>query len=158
MAPSKSAQAVEALLAPVIEALGYELVDVWLGSEFGRRVLRILVDRPGGITIGECADLSREIAPHLDVADLIQGSYTLEVSSPGIQRPLKRARDFERFRGEKLVVRASSPIDGRRTFRGLNKGIDTEGQLVVEDLETHRTYYIALADVREAKLDPDIRF
>jgi len=158
MPPSKNAQALEALLAPVIESLGYELVDVWLGSELGRRVLRILADRPGGITLGECADLSREIAPHIDVADLIQGSYSLEVSSPGIQRPLNRARDFDRFRGEKVVVRTSNPIEGRKTFRGTNKGIDAEGRVVVEDTETRKAYFIALSEVREANLDPEIRF
>ena len=158
MSPSKNAQALEALLAPVIDSLGYELVDVWLGSEFGRRVLRIRADRPGGITLGECAGLSREIAPHLDVADLIQGTYSLEVSSPGIQRPLKRARDFDRFRGERVVVRTSTAIEGRKTFRGTNKGIDSEGRVVVEDAETRRAYSIELAQVREANLDPEIRF
>lgn len=158
MAGTKRTEALEALLTPVIEGLGYELVDLQFRSENRRRVLRLLVDRLGGITLDECVGLSREIGPHLDVADLIPGSYVLEVSSPGIQRPLRRARDYERFRGEKVVVRTRELVEGRRTFRGENLGLDQGDTLVVADRETDRRYRIPLGTIREAHLDPDIRF
>ena len=158
METTKTIQTVETLLRPVVEDLGYELVDLQLKTDHGRRVLRLLVDRPGGITLGECASLSREVNPHLEVADPIRGSYVLEVSSPGIQRPLKRREDFERFRGERVVVRTVEIIEGRKTFRGMNLGLDDQGHLAVEDRETGRCYAIPLGRVIEARLDPDIRF
>jgi ribosome maturation factor RimP len=151
-------QALAAMLCPVIEDLGYEFVDLHLKTEHGRQVLRLLVDRPGGITLGECATLSREVSPHLDVSDPLRGNYVLEVSSPGIQRPLKRTEDFERFRGEQVVVKTGKLIDGRKTFRGTNLGLDTQGSLMIEDRETGRSFAISLDDVLRAHLDPEIRF
>lgn len=158
MAATTKIQDLEVLLKPVVEGLGYELVDLQLRTERGRLVLRLLVDRPGGITLDECAGLSREVSPHLDVADPIRGRYVLEVSSPGIRRPLKRARDFERFQGEKLVVRTHEPVQGRKTFRGRNLGVDGQQNLRVEDAETQEHHVIPLAAIREACLDPEIRF
>ncbi|MHB8764708.1 MAG: ribosome maturation factor RimP [Deferrisomatales bacterium] len=155
---AKTQTAVESLLEPVISALGYELVDAQVGLVGRRVVIRLLVDRPGGITLGECAELSREVGPHLDVADLLHGSYALEVSSPGIQRPVKRAADFERFRGERVLIRTHELVDGRKTFRGENLGLDTDGNLVVDDRETRRRHTVLLTNIREAHLDPEIRF
>ena len=158
METTKTIQTVETLLRPVVEDLGYEFVDLQLKTDHGRRVLRLLVDRPGGITLGECASLSREVNPHLEVADPIRGRYVLEVSSPGIQRPLKRVADFERFRGERVVVRTTETVEGRKTFRGINLGLDDHGDLALEDAETRRCYAIPLTRVVEARLDPEIRF
>lgn len=157
-ANTKQSASVAATLAPVIEAAGLELVDVCVRPEGGRLVVRLLVDRPGGITLSECASLSREAGPHLDVADLFPGAYALEVSSPGIQRPLKSARDFERFRGERVLVRTRELVDGRKTFRGENLGITADGSLEVDDREFRRRYVIAFANIREAHLDPELRF
>jgi ribosome maturation factor RimP len=158
MERAKTLQAIEALLLPPIEGLGYELVDVQLRSEQGRLVLRLLVDRPGGITLQECAGVSREVGPHLEVADLIPSRYVLEVSSPGVRRPLRRADDFRRFEGERVVVRTRETIDGRKTFRGLNCGLDESGRLVVDDRDTGRSHTIPLGTVREAHLDPELPF
>lgn len=158
MAATKRTEALEALLTPVVEGLGYEIVDLQLRSEHGRRVLRLLADRPGGITVDECVRLSREVSPHLEVADPIPGSYVLEVSSPGIQRPLRKPRDFERFRGERVVVRTREPVGGRRTFRGTILGLDDPDHLLVEDAESGTRHRIPLAALREAHLDPEIRF
>ena len=108
---------VDAAVRPAVEGLGYELVDLQLGSEYGRWVLRLLVDRPGGITLQECAQISREVSPHLDVADAIPSRYALEVSSPGVRRPLKRAQDFDRFLGEKIAVRTREAYGVRFTER-----------------------------------------
>lgn len=158
MERAKTIQAIESVLRPPIEGLGYELVDVQLRSEHGRMVLRLLVDRPGGITLQECVGVSREVAPHLDVADLIPSRYSLEVSSPGIQRPLRRASDFQRFQDQRVEVRCREAVDGRKTFRGLNRGLDESGKLLVDDRDTGRRHAIPLALVREAHLDPDIEF
>ena len=158
MERAKTLQAIEALLRPPVEGLGYELVDVQLRSELGRLVLRALVDRPGGITLQECVGLSREIGPHLEVADLIPSRYVLEVSSPGIQRPLRRGEDFRRFCGERVVVRTREAIDGRKTFRGVIKSLDEAGRLVVDDRQTGKSHTIPLGTVREAHLDPELRF
>lgn len=158
MSSIQSARKIEDLLAPVVDALGYELVDVRLGTEFGRLTVRLLVDRPGGITVGECAEISREVGPHLEVADLIDRRYVLEVSSPGIQRPLKKAADFLRFQGERVIVKTSKPITNRKTFRGTNRGLDADGHIVVDDPETGQSYRIPLVDLRDARLDPELRF
>lgn len=158
MERAKTIEAIEELLRPPVEGLGYELVAVQLGSEQGRLVLRLLVDRPGGITLGECVGISREVGPHLDVADLIPSRYALEVSSPGIQRPLRRVQDYERFRGERVVVRTREAVDGRKTFRGINRGPGEDGLLMVDDRDTGRRHAIPLVQVREAHLDPDLPF
>jgi ribosome maturation factor RimP len=155
---TKTIQAIEAVLRPPIEGLGYELVAVQLRPEVGRLVLRLLVDRPGGITLKECAGISREVGPHLDVADLIRSHYALEVSSPGIQRPLVREQDYERFRDQRVVLKTREAVDGRKTFRGINRGLDGEGRVVVDDRDTGRRHAVPLVKVREAHLDPEIQF
>jgi len=151
-------RAVEQLLSPAAEDLGYELVDVQLHTDRGRRVFRVLVDRPGGITLDECVRLSREMSPHLEVADPIPGAYVMEVSSPGVQRPLRRAEDFERFRDQRVVVLTREAVEGRKTFRGINRGMDNEGNLTVDDAETKRSYTVSLDQVRKAHLDPELPF
>ena len=154
-----SREDIENLLRPVVEGSGYELVQLQLRTEQGRLVLRLLVDRPGGITLKECAALSREISPHLEVADPIRGAYVLEVSSPGIRRPLTRPEDFGRFAGERVVVRTREPVVGKRkTFRGINRGLDGPDHVVVEAPQTGERYRIPLELIREAHLDPEIRF
>lgn len=157
MDAKESSKAIERLLGPVVEDLGYELVELQLRPEAGHLVLRLLVDRPGGITVEECARLSREVGPHLDVADLIPRRYVLEVSSPGVRRPLKRPEDFERFRGERVEVHTIELLDARKTFRGLNLGPDGEGNLVVEEGPDKRTV-IPLSNLRRANLDPELKF
>ncbi|NTU59892.1 MAG: ribosome maturation factor RimP [Deltaproteobacteria bacterium] len=152
-----SSKAIERLLEPVVEDLGYELVDLQLRPEAGRLVLRLLVDRPGGITLDECARLSREVGPHLDVADLIPRRYVLEVSSPGVYRPLKRPEDFERFRGERIEVHTHELLDARKTFRGVNLGPDGGGNLLVEEGPEKQTA-IPFSNVRRANLDPELKF
>lgn len=148
----------EELLRPVAEDLGYELVDVQLASDRGRRVFRVLVDRPGGITLDECVRLAREMSPHLEVADPIPGAYVMEVSSPGVQRPLRRREEFERFRDQRVVVYTRTAVEGRKTFRGVNRGVDDAGTVTVEDTEAKRSYALPLEQVRKAHLDPKLPF
>ena len=151
-------KAADELLRPVVEGMGYELVEVRVLNEQGRWVLRLMADREGGITLDECARLSREVAPHLDVADVIPYRYNLEVSSPGIRRPLVRREDFVRFAGERLMVRTRQGIDGRKRFRGTGRGLDEKERLIVEPDEGGEAWRIPLEWIEEAKLDPEIKF
>ncbi len=98
------------------------------------------------------------MSPHLEVADPIPGAYVMEVSSPGVQRPLRHAKDFERFRDQQVVVRTREAVEGRKTFRGVNRGMDDDGNLTVDDAETKRSYTISLDLVREAHLNPKLPF
>ena len=102
-----------------VEELGYELVDLeWAGSS-GRPLIRIRIDRPdagpGGVTVDDCARVSRALEPWLDELERLPERYVLEVSSPGVDRPLRRARDFERFAGKKVAVKGPTPLAGRAT-------------------------------------------
>ena len=94
------------LLEPSISALGYELVAVELAGSGPDRVLRVYIDHPDGITVDDCADASRQVSAVLDVEDPISGSYVLEVSSPGLDRPLVKVADFERFKGSLVKLRS----------------------------------------------------
>jgi ribosome maturation factor RimP len=115
---------IERLLAPSLEAMGYEIVRVQLS---GGRVptLQVMAERIDGapVTLDDCTAVSRTASALLDVEDPLQGSYTLEVSSPGIDRPLVRAKDFERFAGFEVRAETAVPFDGRRRFRGRLLGI-----------------------------------
>jgi len=117
----KIAERVTACAGPLIEDLGFELVDVVFLAERGRWVLRIYVDAEGGITLDDCALVSRELGVLMDVEDLIPHEYVLEVSSPGLNRPLRKARDFAAAVGRKVKVRLRRPVEGRRNFTGVLK-------------------------------------
>ena len=112
------------LIEPVLAETGFELVDVEYLSEHGRMVLRIYVDKEGGITLDECARVSREVGDLIDIKNFIQHEYVLEVSSPGLNRPLKKEKDFLRAVGKKVKVRMTVPVSGRRRFTGHLKKIE----------------------------------
>ena len=105
-------------LLPLIEEEGLELVELDLVGKPPHYILRIFVDKVGGVNVGECAALSRKISDHLDTEDLINGSYTLEVSSPGLERPLLSLDDFRRKVGEKVKVNLKSSVDGKEEIKG----------------------------------------
>lgn len=130
----EQAAKVEAMIAPVIEAMGYELVRVQIAG--GQSVtLQVMAERPDGkaMTVDDCADISRTVSALLEVEDPITGPYRLEVSSPGIDRPLVKVRDFERFAGNRVRIEAGEMIDGRRRFIGALKGVRGETVVVVLD-------------------------
>jgi ribosome maturation factor RimP len=112
----------ESLVEPVVTGQGYELVDVEFKNELGAWILRVYIDKPGSeerVGLDDCASVSRELSAVLDVDDTIQGHYSLEVSSPGLNRPLKKESDFARFVGKKAKIRTRHPIgDSRRNFSG----------------------------------------
>lgn len=123
------------LVAPVIEGLGFELVRLRLmGGK--TRVLQIMADRPeGGIDVEDCATISTAVSAVLDVADPIEDNYVLEVSSPGIDRPLTRLKDFDTWADYEARVETAELIDGRRRFRGILRG--TEGDEILIEIEDH---------------------
>ncbi len=110
---------IEHLVEPILDDMGIELVDVEYHSGQGKRLLRIYADRPTGITLDDCAMVSREIGHVLDVSDIFQHQYILEVSSPGLDRPLKKETDFIQAVGRKIKVKTTAPLDGRRNFSGI---------------------------------------
>lgn len=143
------AAVVEEMSAPVVEALGLELVDVEFVKEGGNWILRVYIDSPGGITHNDCEAVSRRLDVLLDEKDPVPYSYLLEVSSPGIARPLKKKRDFERFDGHKVQVTTFAPIDGSKKFIGKLGGV--EGDRVIVEQDGLKTA-IPLGQVASAKL------
>ncbi|MGC9417380.1 MAG: ribosome maturation factor RimP [Rhodovulum sp.] len=119
------------ILTPVIEGLGYELVRVRLmGGK--TKTLQVMAERPeGGIEVDECAEISTAISAVLDVEDPIEDAYTLEVSSPGIDRPLTRLKDFETWDGYEAKLETTELIDGRRRFKGALAGVE-DGEVLIE--------------------------
>jgi ribosome maturation factor RimP len=119
------------IVAPTIEGLGYELVRLRLmGGK--RATLQIMAERPeGGIEVDDCAKISRAVSAVLDVEDPISGEYVLEVSSPGIDRPLTRLKDFERYAGYEAKLETDELIDGRRRFKGVLAGVE-DGEVLIE--------------------------
>ncbi len=117
-------QQVEMLLQPIASRLGLEVVDVQLAGEGRHTILRVLMDRPeGGITIDECTQVNEALSRQLDLYDLFADTYTLEVSSPGLDRPLRTDQDFRRFAGRRAEVTTYAPVDGQRRFRGFLLGV-----------------------------------
>lgn len=147
----------EEIVSPLCARRGLELVQVHLGSERGGGVLRILIDRPrqddkpgSGVDIDDCQGLSREVSSLLDEdPDIIPGSFRLEVSSPGLERPLVKAEDYVRFQGHEAALKTREPIEGRRSFRGILAGM--EAQSVRLDVNG-RTLPIPLEVVTKAHL------
>jgi ribosome maturation factor RimP len=145
---------IEAAIEPLLVQEAAELVDLRYLRENGRWVLRFYIDKTGGITLDDCEQLSYRIGGLLDLQDLIPGSYTLEVSSPGLDRVLKREKDFAKYSGHRAKIRLKLPRDGQRQFRGYIKSA-SEGQVELENGDV--TVKLPLADIDEARLDPEVK-
>lgn len=142
---------IEALIEPAAEAMGFELVRVRFGGGT-RPVLQIMAERENGeMSVEDCAKLSRAISALMDVEDPISGEYVLEVSSPGIDRPLTRKKDFERFTGHLAKLELDAPLNGKRRFRGALAGL-TGDRLRLEPEEKGETLEIPLAQIAKAQL------
>jgi ribosome maturation factor RimP len=142
---------VEEIIAPTLVDMGYELVRVQLSGGRQHVRLQIMAERADGqgMTVDDCADISRAVSALLDVEDPIAGAYDLEVSSPGIDRPLTRPQDFTRFAGHPAKIELGRTLDGQRRFRGLLKGV--ENACAVLETETG-TVSLPLAEIEKAKL------
>ena len=144
---------VRQLAEPLAAEDGLELVDVELLVQGGRRTVRVLLDRPGGIKVSDCARFSRRLSDCLDMNQTIAGHYYLEVSSPGLERPLKTLAAVERFVGQRAALTTTEPHDGRRNFEGeLLTPVDGRAGLRAED---GREYWFEWANVKAAHLVVD---
>lgn len=140
----------EALLAPVLEAMGYELLCIE-HRQGGRQRVRLYIDRPEGIGLEDCEQVSRQVGGVLDVNDLIPGEYVLEVSSPGDDRPLVKPDHFSRFMGQRVRIRTVAPSGGRRNFTGLLVGSTPES---IEMEVDGQTLVLRLDQLEMARLAP----
>jgi ribosome maturation factor RimP len=150
------------LLEPPIEALDYELVDIEFAREGRGGVLRIFIDRraggapgadaPAGITVDDCARVSHTVSQVLEIEDPIKGHYTLEVSSPGFDRILRKRAHFERFIGERIFAELKLPINGRRRFVGVLNSIADDSIVVEVDGQAHT---LPLERIQKARLRPE---
>lgn len=140
------------MLEPTLDAMGYELVHIQLRESEHYGLLRIYADKEDGFGLSDCETISRQVSALLDVEDPINGPYTLEVSSPGLDRPLVKREHFERFVGSEVKVRLISPIRGRRNFVG--KLIGVVGDEVIVEADNER-WQLPLTVIDSARLVPE---
>ncbi len=152
--PTAQDRHLEELLEPTVEAMGFELVRVRLtGAK--RRVLQIMAERPDGtMDVEDCAELSRALSAVLDVEDPVEGEFVLEVSSPGIDRPLTRLKDFVTWAGSEAKLELAQPVEGRRRFKGRLEGTDGDQVLIAAEDAKGAVTSLALpfADLSDARL------
>jgi ribosome maturation factor RimP len=152
----KEAQDLWMLAEPHVRDLGFDLIEVQFGRESTGMVLRLYIDKAegtaGSVTHEDCERVSRDLSAALDVADKISSAYQLEVSSPGLDRPLRRERDFARFVGESVRVRLNDGVEGRRNFSGT---IQAAGNGRVEIACDGRSYELPIDDIARANLVPN---
>jgi len=139
------------LIGPAVEGLGYEFVGAEYLARRQQSLLRVYIDSDEGITLDDCARVSDQLSAVLDVEDPIRGPYSLEVSSPGLDRPLFFERHFDRYRGAQVRVKMDLPVAGRRNFKGTLGGCRDGAVIVVQDGEEHA---LPLADIGSARLVP----
>ncbi len=141
------------LLEPGVAALGFDLVAAELTGDGHRTILRVYIDVPGGVNVDDCEEVSHQVSAILDIEDPIPGKYTLEVSSPGLDRPLVKREDFERFAKEDVKIQTREPVLGRRNFTGRLQGIEGERIIVEVDKEM---YELEFAGIERARLVPKL--
>lgn len=133
-------QKTEEILIPIVDELGFELVDVEYVKEGSTWYLRAYIDKPGGISINDCEAVSRRLSDILDEKDYIDEAYIMEVSSPGLGRPLKKEKDFKRSLGEEVEVRTYRMIDKKKEFTGILKSYDENTVTIELEDETMKTF------------------
>lgn len=149
----RSLTELRALLEAGVSALGFELVALELKGRGHHAMLRVYIDSPNGVTVDDCADVSHQLSAILDVEDPIVGSYTLEVSSPGLDRPLEKREHFERVIGQQVKLTLYRPQDGRRNYQGRLCALAGEHILVEVD---GAQFELPLNEIEKARLVPKI--
>ena len=148
---SSKLEQLQALLVPVVEGLGYQCWGIEFISQGRHSLLRIYIDKESGVLVEDCEIVSRQVSGILDVEDPISAEYTLEVSSPGMDRPLFTIEQFALHAGEQVKIKLRSPFDGRRNFQGLLRGV--EEQDVVVQVEDHE-YLLPIDQIDKANIIP----
>jgi ribosome maturation factor RimP len=151
-----TSERVAQVVEPAIEAEGYALIDIELKGGDGGWILRLFIDKPadeGGITLDDCQKISVLVNPLLDVEDTIEGRYFLEVSSPGVNRRIRKRKDFEKFAGSKVKIRTRSPMSGRRNFTGIIECVEGEDVLLRDEASgSEQISRIPLSVIEKANL------
>lgn len=143
---------VRAMIHPIVLNEGMEVVDIEYRRESGGWILRLILDKEGGVTLDDCTRVSQEVGRSLDVEDILQTSYTLEVSSPGLTRPLRTEKDFMKYLHRLVKVKTVDPIQNRRQFKGKLLGVsENEVEIEVE----REIFQIPLSNVAKANLEID---
>lgn len=161
VAPGAILEKVQQLLQPILEEMALELVDLEFKREGRDWFLRIFIDKPGGVALDDCAAVSREIGAVLEIEDVIETSYRLEVSSPGLDRPLKKLEDFERFRGHLVKVKTFEKLDPdgrgheRKTFVGELLGFEQGRVRIRQRDKINGVVELPLAAIAKANLELD---
>jgi ribosome maturation factor RimP len=154
---SSISNSVKTLVAPIIESRQLELVDVEFKREGANTYLRIFIDKAEGVTLDDCQSVSQECELVLDVENLIQTQYVLEVSSPGLDRPLKKREDYQRFQGRLVKIKTYRPLDGQKKFLGYLQGMTDEDQetpsMVTITTKDGKEYHIPYDMIGSARLE-----
>jgi ribosome maturation factor RimP len=145
---------VEALMTPLLAPANIELVDLTYQKGPAGWTLSVYLDKPGGITLDDCSEWSRRIGEILDQSEAITHAYALEVSSPGLDRPLKKLADFKKYQGERVSVKLFAPLNGQKNFHGLLQ--DANEETVALEVEGHQSVSLPMKQIARAKLDPII--
>ena len=140
---------VEGFIAPLLADMGIELVEIQFRREGHGWVLRLFIDQQGGVTLENCTAVSREVSRYLEVEDPIEQAYHLEVSSPGLERPLKKKDDFIRFSGRRTRIKMQEKIDDQRVFIGTLKGVEEDNVVLSIEGQLH---YFPLVGISRARL------
>lgn len=143
------------LIEPVVSSMGYELVAIERLRQAKHETLRVYIDKPEGINVDDCAAVSHQLSGVLDVEELISRAYDLEISSPGLNRPLFKMEDFQRFTGQDTKIRLIMPLDGRRNFKGTIIGVEGNNVLVQVD---QQRFELPFDQIEQARLVPEINF
>ncbi len=146
---AKPEQKLIALLAPVVAENGFELVDIDLTTEQGQRVLRVFIDKDGGVNVDDCAQVSGYLEDVLDMQEALNGRYSLEVSSPGLNRPLRTLAHFHKAVGKKVQIVTSEKLGGRKNFKGVLKRLEDDNLFLEIDLQD---FVVPFAKISKANL------
>jgi ribosome maturation factor RimP len=152
---------IEELVLPILDDLGFELVDLQLQQEGKQLALRLFIDKPAGITLDDCVEVSREVSAILEIEDPIKSAYRLEVSSPGLDRPLKKPADFERFTGQKVKLKSKNLIDpdqrghSRKTFVGTLLGFEDNRVRLEQSDKQGGVVAISMDEIEKANLEEE---
>ncbi len=142
------------LFEPVVNGMGYDLIEIEHFPNPKHGVLRLYIDKEGGITIDDCSEVSRQISALIDVEDPVRGQFNLEVSSPGLDRPLRKVRDFQRFCGSKVKLKTAMPLDGQRNFSGRLLEADEEKLVIETDTEE---ITLPMTAIEKARIVPEFQ-
>lgn len=150
----RAPNSLQELIESTVISVGYEFVGLEVHSQPQGSLFRVYIDRDGGITLGDCQKVSHQLSGVLEVEDPISGQYTLEVSSPGLDRPLFTEEHFKQFIGSDVKIRLGLPVEGRRKFTGKLQGVSDDHQVIIQIDE--QEFHLQLANIEQARLIPEI--